>query len=385
MTLTPLETISASWAGGPNAVDEAVATAVQRLEGARPQLVLLFTDATQPPDEVVGRAVRQAGGARVAGMSALGMMTAQGLRRGGCSAMAFGGEEVVVGVGIALEASRDLRGAGAAAAAAAVAGVELSAGHAVVLLFLNPDSGDEGQAIDGAYEVVGGHIPLAGGGANGAAPVLYADGSGHADAVVAVALGCGARIEVASAHGCQPCGVPALVTRAEGRTVVEIDGRPAESVFLERVGLPDAVLTDKEFEALAVLHPLAQPELRGNVRLRHVRGRAPGGGLECATLIPSNAAIWLTEQTVPTIVESAATAAQAVTHNLDRPAKAALVFDCAARDRALGDRAAEEADVLVSAFGCELPVAGLYTRGEVARTRGSKGDLNHAVVVVGFG
>ena len=385
MTVTQSEPFAASWADGRNAVHEAVVAAVAGLGGARPRLVLFFADATLQPDEVVKQSVAGAGGARLAGMSAVGMVTAGGLRREGCSAMAFGGEDVAVGVGVAQSASLDLSGAGSDATAGAVAGLELPAGRAVVLLFLDPRSGDEGQAIGGAYRVAGGRIPLAGGGANGMTPTLYADGSAYEDTVVAVAVGCSGSIEVATAHGCRPRGIPALVTRANGRTVMELDGRPAESVYLELLGRPGATLTDEEFERLAVLRPLALPELRGNVRLRHVTGRAQGGGLACATAIPQNAAIWLAEQTEPLIVESAAHAAEAVIRGLPGPPKAALVFNCAARERALGPHAEEEADVLVSALGRVLPVAGLYTRGEVGRTRGSKGDLNHAVVVVGFG
>ena len=40
--------------------------------------------------------------------------------------------------------------------------------------------------------------------------------------------------------------------------------------------------------------------------------------------------------------------------------------------------------VLLDALDGVEAVAGLYTRGEVARTRGAKGDRNHAIVVVGF-
>jgi hypothetical protein len=64
--------------------------------------------------------------------------------------------------------------------------------------------------------------------------------------------------------------------------------------------------------------------------------------------------------------------------------RAGLVFDCAARRRALGASLAEEAEALVSAFGAVPALTGLYTRGEVGRTRGAKGDRNHAVVVVAF-
>jgi hypothetical protein len=192
-------------------------------------------------------------------------------------------------------------------------------------------------------------------------------------------------VSVAIAHGCRPLAEPAIATRTEGRAVRELNGRPAEEVYLEGLARTGAALDDGEFEALAVLHPLAQPELRGLMRLRHIRGRAPGGGLACATAIPPNAAVWFTEQTVGTIVESATAAVDEALDLLEGAPSAALVFDCAARKRALGASLPEEAGALVSAFGDVPALSGLYTRGEVGRTRGAKGDRNHAVVVVAFG
>ncbi len=44
----------------------------------------------------------------------------------------------------------------------------------------------------------------------------------------------------------------------------------------------------------------------------------------------------------------------------------------------------EETRTLRAAFGGDTPMTGLYTRGEVGRVRGAKGDRNHAIVVVAF-
>src|SRR5438270_296057 len=84
-------------------------------------------------------------------------------------------------------------------------------------------------------------------------------------------------LAVGVAHGCQPRSAPSIVTKAEGRTVLQLDGRRAEDVYLEKLGLADRVLQDFEFDAVSVVHPLAQPELSGDVRLRHVLGRSPEG------------------------------------------------------------------------------------------------------------
>ena len=207
---------------------------------------------------------------------------------------------------------------------------------------------------------------------------------------MAVALVSPDPIGVGIAHGCSPCAVPSIVTRAEGRVVVHLDGRPAAQVYLEKLGRSSAdEIGEEEFERLATVHPIAQPELRGDVRLRHVLGRARGGGLECATHIPSGAAVEFRRQTPGAIVRSTFDAVSESLRPLHGPARAALVFDCAGRRSALGgpgESLTAEVRALVSSFGGEAPqIAGLYTRGEVGRVRGAKGDRNHAVVVAAFG
>jgi hypothetical protein len=185
--------------------------------------------------------------------------------------------------------------------------------------------------------------------------------------------------------GCRARGVPAIATQTHGQVVLELNGVPAEDVYLDALGRRDARMDDEAFEAFAVLHPLAQPELGGLLRLRHVIGRAAGGGLRCATPIPPNAGLWFTEQTPDTIVRSAERAVSQALEALPATPHAALVFDCAARKAALGPHLEAEGRAMLSALDGVRAVSGLYTRGEVARQRGAKGDRNHAVVVVCFG
>ena len=142
-------------------------------------------------------------------------------------------------------------------------------------------------------------------------------------------------------------------------------------------------MDDGDFEALAVTHPLAQPELNRSERIRHILGRE-GTSLVCATQVPENAAVMFTRETPEAVV---ATAGQGVSEALaalgEAPARAALVFDCAGRKRAAADSLSHEVSGLLSAFpGQRPPLAGLFTHGEIARIRGAKGDRNHALVVV---
>ncbi len=113
---------ASAWAQGSTAAHEAVGEAVDGLGGARPALVLVFPDADDSVQDAVSAATGAAAGARVAGMTSRGIISSAGDHARGCSATAFS-TEATVGVGIALEASRDLRAAGLAAAAQATDGI----------------------------------------------------------------------------------------------------------------------------------------------------------------------------------------------------------------------------------------------------------------------
>ena len=374
---------------GPDAVRDAVG---QALDGLRRSagFVLAFPPATLGPEAAVEQATAAASDVPWAGMSSDGVIASSTVVPSGCAALAFG-DDVDVGVGLGEGASHDPRGAARRAAAAAFAGVDAERGQPLLLLLYDANAGLHAELVAGAYEVVGPRVPLAGGGANapvGATsqtePAQFAFGRACRDSVVAIALVTPAPVAIGIGHGCELGALPAIVTRSEGRRILELDGRPAEEAYLEAIGHPGRRLSDSEFERLAVLHPLAQLELGGRVRPRHVRGRSPGGGLLCAAAIPENAAVAFGEQSPQGVRSSALAALRDALAPLQGGARAALVFDCAARRRVLGIDPQTEVDVLTSALGTNRPLVGLYTRGEVARTRGASGDLNHAIVIVAF-
>jgi hypothetical protein len=256
-----------------------------------------------------------------------------------------------------------------------------------VILFLDTRSGDQAEAVRGAYAAAGPAIPLIGGGAGGPAPAQLAGRSANRDTVVAVAVGGRRAAGIGLAHGCRSRGTPAIATSSRGRYLRELDGRPAAEVYLERLGYDsDLELSPKEFEALAVTHPLAQPELSGQSRLRHVLRRAEEGSLECATHIPTNAAVEFTHQSPADIVSASGRAVMMAREGLgDAPPRAALIFDCAGRKRAVAGALAAQVDGLIDGFGTTAPpLAGLFSHGEICRLRGAKGDRNHAVVVAAF-
>jgi hypothetical protein len=369
-------------ATGVRAPFDAVQEAVEAL-GRDPGLVLFFPTGDLDPQEAAMQAQAAAGDARVAGVTGTGGITPGGAIESGCSAVAV---DSSVPVGIGTSSSSDPRAAGRSAADEALFGVDREGSHVALLLFVDSESGDQAEIVDGAYEIAGGRIPLAGGAAGGEARAQFSDGQPLSGGVVAVAIASQAPIGVGIAHGCVPRGTPSIVTRSHGHVLLQLDGRPAEAVYLEKLGMDDVPLSDDDFEAIAMAHPLAQPDLRGDVRPRYVRGRAPEGGLICATSIEANAAVEVCEQKPEAIVHSAVAAVDEALGQLSGPAEAALIFDCAARSARFGNPlASREVESIISSFGVPPPaMAGTYTRGEIGRIRGAKGDRNYSLVVVAF-
>jgi hypothetical protein len=373
-------------AEGSDSCREAVERATARL-GEEPGLVLIFTAGDVDPDASARQAQVAAGGAQVAGMTGTSAFGPDQPLKTGCSAIALSSS---FSTGVSAFEAQDPRAAGREATAEALAGIA-DAPHAAVLLFVDSESGDQAEVVAGAYAVAGGRIPLAGGAAGGPIRARFADGRAISRGVVAVAIGAISPIGVGVAHSCVAVGAPSIVTRSEGPNVFQLDGRPAEDVYLEKLGVEDRDLDDEEFEKLAMVHPLAEPELGGGLRPRYVRSRAAGGVLVCATSIEENAAVIVCEQTPDTILDSACTAVEDAVSRLEGPAEAAVAFVCAARSvwfegPEAADLGRRELNALAAAFGEPAPsLAGVYTRGEIGRSRGAKGDRNYSVIVAAFG
>jgi hypothetical protein len=369
-------------AAGARAAGDAVERAIAAL-GHEPGLVLIFPAGDFDPAAAAAEAQEAAGGTLVAGMTGTAAIGMEGVIEAGCSAIAFSAS-LRAGVGAAR--GEDARAAGHEATANAMAAID-GAPYGVVLLFVDSQAGDQADIVAGAYTVAGGRIPLAGGAAGGATRARFAGGRALLDGVVAVAIGSSTPVGVGIAHGCYPRGAPSIVTRSDGPKVIQLDGRPAQDVYFERLGIDGAEIRDEEFEALSMVHPLAEPELSGAIRPRYVRGRDRDGAIICATAIERNAAVQICDQTAETIAASAHTAVEEAVSQLERPADAALVFDCAGRSAWFGRALAErELEAAAAAFGDPAPfLAGAYTRGEIGRVRGAKGDRNHSVVVAAFG
>jgi hypothetical protein len=232
--------------------------------------------------------------------------------------------------------------------------------------------------VRGAYSVAGAGVPLVGGGSahpeqEGSTTLIYG-GALLQDGVIGIAIGSDAPIGIGVRHGWRPVGDPLLVTRASPGRVLELDGRPAAEVYRERLG-------GRQPQEVMLTHPLGLRRRIGEAHVRFVDDDgARDGSLACA--LPAGALAWVMEADRDAVLAATdAACAEALAALGDAPARALLVFDCVARLHVLGDAADDEIARIARHAG-DATVAGLYTWGEIARTRGSAGFHQQTLVVL---
>jgi hypothetical protein len=203
------------------------------------------------------------------------------------------------------------------------------------------------------------------------------------DAVVGAAIGSDGPIGIGVRHGWQRVGQPMVVTDSKGTEVLTLDDRPALDVYLERLGAGDGISRDAAaFYRFANTHPLGLSRRTGEDHVRAVGGADfERRSLSCFAEVPKGALVWLMEGDAESVLAATDAAADAALSSLEgRPPLGMLAFDCIARRDVLGGGIHNEIARLAGAGNA--PVAGFYTYGEIARTRGLAGYHNQTLVVL---
>lgn len=364
---------------------EATVAALAGRDDAR--LLVVFCSERHDLHELLGAINLESGRVPLIGCSTAGEIATGGPDDEGVVIFALGGPGFSITTAVAEHASHDLRAAGATGASAAL-GVDVTK-HSVLLMLTDALAGDQQEILRGAYGVVGASIQLVGGCAGDDLKMertfqLHGD-SVLSDAIVTAAITSDAPIGIGVRHGWTTIGQPMLVTRSSGKTVHELDGRPALDVYLELLEAPTTSLHDTaSFTRFAMLHPLGLARRSAEPHVRFVAGADfATRALECFASVPEGAAIWLMQGDA----ESVLTATDAACHDaLDaisphRPA-GLLAFDCIARRGVLTDDGIHREIARIAHLSGGAPVAGFYTYGEIARTRGVSGFHNDTLVVL---
>lgn len=370
---------------GARAADEALAAASPA--GGPPKLLVVFCSSSHDLPALLQEVRARSGDVPLIGCSTAGEIATAGPRDASVVVAALGGDGFAVEIAVATEASRDLRAAGAHVARCVPDRPDLP--HKVLLLLTDGLAGDQQLVVRGAHGVLGASVPLVGGCAGDDLKMtrtyqLHGDRV-LTDAVVAAGIASEAPLGIGVRHGWRRVGEPMLVTSSAGNYVYSLDDRPALDVYLEHLGVDEPDDTDQEGLArLALTHPLGLSRPSGEDQVRFI-----GGGdfvdrsLACIAEVPQGALVWIMQGDARSVLEATDAAGGDSLGALDgRAPLGMLAFDCIARRGVLGeDGLSAEIDRLAR-LASGAPVAGFYTYGEIARTRGVRGFHNQTLVVL---
>jgi hypothetical protein len=387
------ETVTDTRLGGFGHSDAEDATTAGRdavrgaLAGRAPatgDLVIIFPSASYDLEAVHEAAMTEAGPASVVGCTTVGAFTADAQLPFGCVAAYIRGDGLSFGVCHLERDDADIAGSTRRAAESARerAGEELE--HSVLMLLCDGLTSDQREMARGAYEVTSAVIPLVGGAAgddlNWQATYTFGEGRILSNGFVTVWINSPRAMAVSVDHGWRPFGKPMLVTRAEGSTIFELDGRPALEAYLSERGA--ALKEDaRSFGEKCMERPIGLPNAHGRYDMRHVHESAPGGGIVLPTGVPEHTVVQVMAGDAASLLEGARRAADAAQAQLEGPARLALVFSCCTRAPLLRERVAEEVSLISSTLG-GVAAGGFYTCGEFARVTGSTGIHNSSVAIL---
>ena len=355
-----------------------------------PKLLIVFCSPANDLRQLLRQIRERAGDVPLIGCTTAGQIATGGPSDGGVVVAALGGTGFAVRTAVAAEASRNLREAGAHVARSLPDRADLP--HRVVLLLSDGLAGDQQEIVRGAHGVLGAAVPLVGGCAGDDLKMsrtfqFYGDRV-LTHSVVAAGIASNAPLGIGVRHGWRRVGEPMLVTSSRGNRVYTLDDRPALDAYLALLGVAEQAQPDQEGLArLALTHPLGLGRSTGEDQVRFI-----GGGdfaersLSCIAEVPQGALVWIMEGDARSVLEATDAACGDSLATLGgRPPLGLIAFDCIARRAVLGEEGIQSEIGRLAAMTSGAPVAGCYTYGEIARTRGVRGFHNQTLVLLSVG
>lgn len=359
------------------AFEEAAGEVAARLEGAAPDLVLLFLSADQAEgaEALAALAARRFPAALVAGCTGGGVIgAAEEAEDGGALSLTAAVLPGVRCTGFhaalpALPAREDAR------AWQALVGQPPEAAPALLLL-ADPWTMDAGAMVAGLDHAYPGATKIGGlasGGAGAGEHRLLLGGAVHREGAVGVALSGALAVETIVAQGCRPIGAPLTVTRCRDQLLQELDGRTPVEVLTELYAAHGP--RDRELMQHSLFLGL---DLSGaceghahDFLVRNLMGVDPttGAVMVGAGLHPG--------QVVQFMLRDARTAEEDLQRHLDRARRdraagrpaGALLFSCTGRGAGLFGCADHDTGLFVERLG-KVPLGGFFCNGEIGPVAG---------------
>lgn len=340
------------------AAAQVVERAKAGLEG-KPTLAILFSTTDYDTEALVSSVQKHLGDVPLwGGTSSTGVFAPEGWitgPQGAASLMLLSGRPAGAAV---LPVGDDPVAVGKQAAATALAQAGGSAQVLLTLAFMGPEEG----LLAGVAQAAPG-VPVVGGSSSDHTPEgkwqQFGNGHSYKGAFTIAALG--GEVGYAFAHGYKLTGKKAVITRAAGRRLIELDHRLAMDVYAEWTGKPKAELSGSAILIFSVLHPLLLHKSGVTLSVHPVGGN-DDGSIDTGVLLAEGQTLELGASTPDDLIGEVEKVVRDAAGQVAHPT-AVLLSHCGGRAIALGDRIGEVAGKVQQAIP-GLPWIGYLAFGE---------------------
>ncbi|MBL4850093.1 MAG: FIST C-terminal domain-containing protein [Planctomycetes bacterium] len=369
---------------GRAAAEEALAA----LEGAKPLFGMAFATSKIDLADLANAIKDVVGEAPILGCSTAGEFVGNRISAGGTAVCLVSSDEIGISIGMtdglkantaraARQMARQLKESRQPAPAGAT--------ERTIFLLSDGMAGSGEVMVDTLALESGPEVAIAGGAAGDDAAFVesyvFLDREVKQDAIVAIELTSLKKIGIGVDHGWCAASEPGTVTKAEGATVIEIDGKPAIEFYRRYAELIGFELSAENQNEFVFTNELGIVMMNDELKVRAPLGVNEDGSISCATEIPTGQHVRIVRGDHEAIVAAARKAAEAAVRKLGgQECAGAIVFDCVARKLVLGDDFEQEVAAFREVIGA--PLAGFNTYGEIARVRGQLSGFHNTTAVV---
>jgi len=357
---------------GAEAAKEALTEA-----GGKANLIIVFSTVAYDQEKMLEGVRSVSKEIPLAGCSDFGEITTEGPVSKHVAVMALNTPDIEWTIGIGKGTDKDSFEAGKEAAEEIKK--KAKAPLSLFTMFLDGLAENGAAAVRGVQEVFGKNFPIMGGSAGDdflfQKTYQYYNDQVLTNAMVGIGLSGKFSFGVGVRHGWEPIGLPMKVTKAVGGKLIEVNNRPALSIYEDYFGKKAEELIKEPIARMAYTYPLGMSvEGSPELLIRDVVIANEKGEITCAAEIPEGSEIRLMLGDYEKAIQAAKEAAEnALAQLKGTKPKAIFVFNCVARYKLLGARIGEEIAAIQNVLGKEVPLIGFYTYGEQAPLAGILG------------
>ncbi len=373
---------------------EAIKLAYAQMRQERADLVIVFASSGYNQQELLNGITPLDKETHIIGCTTAGEITALGPEKNSVVVMAIKSDTIKFSTGLGENISKNARLAGQQAARMA-AKMKYIPRH-ILIMFPDGLTGNGSDVVRGAQDALGTSFPVVGGSAGDdfyfKKTYQFFNQQILSDSVPCLLLSGNLNFAIGVGHGWRPIGKIRKVTKAWSNSILEIDHRPAVSIYEDYLGKDANELKKEPLARIAITYPLGMKiEDEQEYLIRAALSVSEEGGLNCAAEVPQGSEVQIMVGSKEWAIEAAKLAAKQAKENLKSSApKAAIIFNCIARNKLLGRRSKEEIDAIREVLGRDIPIIGFYTYGEQAPLsstirKGTSFFHNETVVILTFG